>query len=50
MSDGMLFAKTLKIEEGFLIEELEDYNNITFRKNEINVTRVDPPNTSKEDI
>ena len=32
------------------MEELEDYNNVTFLQNEINISRIDPPDTSKEDL
>lgn len=30
--------------------EVSDYNNITFDEFSVNITRIDPPNTTQEDI
>ena len=47
LSDEVIFAKDIIIDENFFRFDLLDYMNITY-DNPMNLTRVDPPLTSDE--
>lgn len=50
ISDSVMFAKNISVEKGYVVYEVISYDNITFNAFGINITRIDPANTTKDDI
>lgn len=50
ISNSLMFAKNISVEEGYFVYDLVNYENVTFSDNSINITRIDPPTTLPSDV
>lgn len=49
-SDQLLFEKKVELQSGFFDYILKDFYNVTFRSNDFELSRIDPPTTASQDI